>query len=197
MRSRLLILALFALPALGDGKDKKKLDLGLKIDTGTSIPKGENLEKPKEKKQKTESSTDATDLSYSVVRIAHAKSFNRGPNGAIPIAAFDAIPASGNPLMTEKFTTVVRVKCAQRVSASIELTVLDGRSNDVMSGGGTLYFRSQKEVEADYTLEWDPTPVRQAGDYTINVKVAGNVIGNFPLKIADKNAPHASTDAGH
>jgi hypothetical protein len=196
MTSRLLILGLLALPALADDK-KAKLDLGLKIDTGSSIPKGDNLQKSKEKKVKTESSTQATDLSYEVVRVAHAKSFMHGPNGATPSPALDAIPAGGNPFMTEKFTTVVRVKCAQRVSASIELAFLDGRMNEIMTGGGTLYFRNQKEDESDYTLDWDPTPVRGPGDYTLNVKVGGNVVGTFPVKIVDKNAPKSTSDAGH
>jgi hypothetical protein len=182
--------AAFLIMALALGADKKpKLDLGLKVDVGGSIPKGENLAKPKEKQVKTESSTQATDISYEVVRVAHGKGFNYGPNGATPISALTEIPASGNPLTTEKFTTVVRVKCAQRVSAPIEIAFLDHRSNEIMTGSGTVYFRSEKGTEADYTLDWDPTPVRQAGEYTLLVKVNGNTIGTFPIKIFDKNAP--------
>jgi hypothetical protein len=184
VKTGLLILALVL------GADKKpKLDLGLKVDVGGSIPKGAELQAPKEKTQKTESSAKITELTYEVVRVAHGKAFSYGPNGAVPTSALEAIPASGNPLTTEKFTTVVRVKCAQKVSASIELSVLDSRSNDIMTGSGTVYFRSDKGTEADYTLDWDPTPVRQAGTYSLLVKVAGNVVGTYPFKVVDKNAP--------
>jgi hypothetical protein len=190
------VIAISLVLLLGADKKKPKLDLGLNVDVGGNIPKGENLQKAKEKQVKTESSATTTDLSYQVVKIAHGKAFNYGPSGAVPTVALAEIPASGNPLTTDKFTTVVRVKCAQRVSASIELAVLDSRLNEIMTGGGTVYFRSDKSQESDYTLDWDPTPVRQAGEYTLNVKVAGNVVGTFPFRIIDKNAPKTG-DAGH
>jgi hypothetical protein len=182
--------------ALALGADKKpKLDLGLKVDVGGSIPKGTELKKANQKDVKLESTTNAADLSYEIVKVSHGKSFAYGPNGATPTVALEGIPASGNPLTTEKFTTVVRVKCAQKVSASIELAVLDARSNEIMSGGGTVYFRSKTSAESDYTLDWDPTAVRAAGDYNLMVKVAGNIVGTFPFRIVDKNAAKGS-DAG-
>src|SRR3954454_24823799 len=96
--------------ALALGADKKpKLDLGLKVDVGGSIPKGAEMKKANPKDVKLESTTNAADLSYEVVKVSHGKAFAYGPNGATPTSPLDAIPASGNPLTTEKFTTVVRV----------------------------------------------------------------------------------------
>src|SRR5688572_25738972 len=114
-----LIAVLLLTPLLAFGADKKKpkLDLGLKVDVGGDIPKGNELQAPKEKKEAVQSSQTPVDLTYSIVRVQHGKSFNRGPNGAIATSALDAIPASGNPLTTEKFTTVVRVKCPQKRTA--------------------------------------------------------------------------------
>src|SRR5262249_30274898 len=142
--------------AVAADKPKKKNDLGLKVDVGGGVPKGEELQRPKETQEKVESSQKTTDVAWTVVRVQHGKAFNRGPGGAVASPALEAIPASGNPFTTEKFTTVVRVKCAQKVSASIDLQVLDSRANTLMEGGGTLSFRGEKSDEADYTLDWDP-----------------------------------------
>lgn len=185
-------LFLAALLLLGaDEKKKPKLDLGLKVETG-DVPKGEGLAKPKEKKQSTESSATPVDVSWTVVKVQHGKSFMRGPNGAVPSAPYE-VQGSGSPFTTEKFTTVVRVKCPQKVNAPIELQVLDQRGNSMMEGSGTIYFRGEKSDESDYTIDWDPTPFRGPGEYTLLVKVAGNNVGTFPFRIIDKNA--AKTDA--
>src|SRR5581483_1986872 len=91
---------------LGADKKKPKLDLGLNVDVGGSIPKGENLQKPKEKQLKTESSTADTDLSYQIVKVAHGKAFNYGPSGAVPSVALSEIFFFNDTATTEKFTTV-------------------------------------------------------------------------------------------
>ena len=185
-------LALCALLLLGADK-KPKLDLGLKVETG-NIPKGDEMAAPKEKKQKNESTQAPVDVSWTVVKVQHGKSFMRGPNGAQASSAYE-VTGSGNPFTTEKFTTVVRVKCPQKVNAPIELAVLDSRGNSMMEGSGTVYFRGEKTDESDYTLDWDPTPLRGPGEYQLMVKVAGNIIGTFPFKIVDKNAAK-NADAG-
>lgn len=188
------LLLLFATPAIAADKKKPKLDLGLKVEVGSDIPKGNELEKPKEKKVSNESSASSTDTTWTVVKVQHGKNFMRGPNGAVSTSPY-TVQGSGNPFTTERFTTVVRVKCPQKTSASIELSILDGRGNSMMEGSGTVYFRAEKSDESDYTLDWDPTPVRGPGTYNLLVKVAGNIIGTYPFEIVDKNAPKA--DAGH
>ena len=187
-------LALAALLLLGADATKKKpkLDLGLKVETG-NIPTGEGLAAPKQKTQRTESSQTPVDVSWTVVKVQHGKSFMRGPNGAVVTGPYE-VQGSGSPFMTEKFTTVVRIKCPQKVNAPIELQVLDSRGNAMMEGSGTVYFRGEKTDESDYTLDWDPTPFRGPGEYQLLVKVAGNIVGTFPFRIIDKNAPKG--DAG-
>jgi hypothetical protein len=192
---RALVLMSLVLSTAAFAIDKKpKLDLGLKIDTG-NIPKGENLAKPKEKKTTTESSATPTDVSWNVVKVQHGKNFMRGPQGAVASAAY-TVAGGGNPFTTERFTTVVRVKCAAKQSAPIELQVLDSRGNAMMEGNGTVYFRGEKSDESDYTLDWDPTPLRGPGTYSLMVKIAGNVIGQYPFDVVDKNAPKTGADAG-
>ncbi len=195
-RASLLILC-FAALFVGSGAfaaDKKpKLDLGLKVDLNSNIPKGDNLAKPKEKQQQTGSSQAPTDVSWTVVKVQHGKNFMRGPGGAV--ASPYEVVGSGNPFTTEKFTTVVRVKCPQKVDATIELAVLDGRDNSIMEGSGRIYFRGEKTDEADYALDWDATPFRGPGEYRLLVKIAGNVVGTFPFRIHDKNAAKGG-DAG-
>jgi hypothetical protein len=180
------VLLLTPLLAFGADKKKPKLDLGLKVDVGGDIPKGGELQAPKEKKETVQSSQTATDLTYSIVRVQHGKSFNRGPNGAVATAALDAIPASGNPLTTEKFTTVVRVKCPQKRTAPIELSITDSRALTMMEGSGMVYFRGEKQDESDYTIDWDPTPFKAAGEYKLHIKVAGNEIATLPFRVVEK-----------
>src|SRR3954452_10654267 len=77
-------LPLILIATLAFAADKKpKLDLGLKVDPGGSIPKGENLQKPKEKKVTSESSQTPVDVAWTVVKVQHGKSFMRGPSGAV------------------------------------------------------------------------------------------------------------------
>ncbi|MBL8952267.1 MAG: hypothetical protein JNK82_15925 [Myxococcaceae bacterium] len=190
---RACLLTLFVAAPVFAAEKKPKLDLGLKVDLNSNIPKGDNLAKPKEKQQQTGSSQAPTDVSWSVVKVQHGKQFMRGPGGAV--ASPYEVAGSGSPFMTEKFTTVVRVKCPQKVDASIELAVLDGRDNSIMEGSGRIYFRGEKTDEADYALDWDSTPFRGPGTYKLLVKIAGNVSGTFPFRIVDKNAPKGG-DAG-
>jgi len=192
-RVSLIAVCCFASAALAQDKKKPKLDLGLKVDVNSDIPKGDNLAKPKEKKQQVGSSQAATDVTWTVVKVQHGKTFMRGPGGAV--ASPYEVAGSGSPFTTEKFTTVVRVKCPQKVDASIELAVLDARDNALMEGSGRLYFRGEKTDETDYALDWDPTPFRGPGEYRLLVKIAGNVTGTYPFRIVDKNAPKGG-DAG-
>jgi len=191
----LVLISLFLSTAAFAIDKKPKLDLGLKIETG-NVPKGEGLAKPKEKKVTSESSATPTDVTWSVVKVQHAKNFMRGPQGAVASSAY-TVAGSGNPFTTERFSTVVRVKCAAKQSAPIELAVLDQRGNSMMEGSGTVYFRGEKSDESDYTLDWDPTPLRGPGTYSLMVKVAGNVIGQYPFEVVDKNAPKSAADSGH
>lgn len=188
MRTLLFSLLVVSQAWAAEPKKKPKLDLGLNVDVGTNIPKGEDLKKPEEKVEKvTPTEPAAGELSWSVVKVQHAKAFKGTPQGSIATAAYE-VGGEGAPFTTEQFTTVVRIKCAQRRSAPIELMVLDSRGNTAMEGSGTVQFRTKSD-ESDYTLVWDPTPLRGPGDYTFTVKVNGSVIGSYPMKIVDRRAP--------
>ena len=51
-----------------------------------------------------------------------------------------------------------------------------------MSSQGEVSFRGVKGDEVDYLVDWDPTPCRAAGDYTVNIRIAGRDMGTWPLK---------------
>ncbi|MBE2251756.1 MAG: hypothetical protein IAE78_19630 [Myxococcus sp.] len=157
-----------------------KLDLGIpKFD---AIPKGDELKKVEEKK--VEERTTAPGVApYTIVSVQHGKGFVRTPTGSKPSAPFPAATASGAPLMTEKFSTVVRVKAPEKKNTSIEVAVLDPRGDTVMDAQGQLTFKSD---EADWTVDWDPTGIRTAGDFQVLVRIGGNPLGTFPLKIEAK-----------
>lgn len=178
--------ALSAEPKKGDkGKPKmEKLDLGL--GNFGSIPKGIELEKATPKKVQTTSSVEDTGLTYEVVRVVHGKSFLRTPQGAQPSGAFDGVQLSnGNPPMTDKFSSVVRVKCAQKMDTSIEVAILDPRGDTVMEASGTINWRDKKNPEAEWTVDWDPSPVRGPGEFKVLVRVGGSALGTYPLKMIE------------
>ncbi len=170
------------------GSKGQKLDLGLPT-TFNALPSGENMEKPKERAAQQAPTTTATSAEYSVVRVLHGKSFTRTAEGAKPAAPFDAVPTEGNPPTTEKFSTVIRVRCTQKTNAPIDVVILDPRSDTLMEASGEIFFRGQKEMEVDYTVDWERTQLpRGAGAYQVLVRVAGAPLGTFPLKIADPPA---------
>lgn len=158
-----------------------KLDLGLP--TFSALPKGDDLEKVEEKKPEERKATAPGEPPYSVVSVQHGKGFLRTPTGAKPSAPYPAVVASGAPLMTEKFSTVVRVRAPEKKNTSIELAVLDPRGDTMMEASGQLSFKGE---EADWTVDWDPTGIRAAGDYQVLVRVGGNPLGTFPLKVEAK-----------
>jgi hypothetical protein len=192
---RAWLLLLLSLPALanspdaGTKKHAKGSDFDLGIPTFGEIPKGNDLTKPKAQDTLDGPTVTATGALYSVVRVQHAKAFLRSPTGAMPAGgALDPLPLSGKPLSTEKFTTVIRVKSPQRASGSIELAFVDGRGETLMSSRGELTFRGQKGDEVDYTIDWDPTPCRAGGEFTLNVQIGGQSVGTFPVKFAEPPA---------
>ena len=181
-------LALAAAPAKGKsdaGTGKQKMDLGLPK-SFNALPSGSDLEKPKEKSAQQEATTTTSNAEYSVVRVIHGKTFLRTAEGAKSATPYEAVPTEGNPPTTEKFSTVVRVKCTQKTNAPIDVVILDPRNDTLMQASGEIYFRGQKEMEVDYTVDWERTQLpRGTGAYQVLIRVAGAPMGTFPLKIAD------------
>ncbi len=192
MRALFCTLCLLAVPpALAadappkDGKAKPKFDLGMSKNTFAPVPKGEGLEKVKEKPQQTAPTAVSTDALFTVVRVVNGKSFLRTPEGAKASTPYEQVATSGDPPTTEKFSTVVRVKCPQKLSAEIAVAILDFRDDTLMEASGSMVFKGGKETESEWTVDWDPTPLpRGPGQYKVLVRVAGQSLGTFPIKMA-------------
>ena len=75
--------------------------------TFNAIPSGEGMEKPKDKAAQQDATTPTTSVQYTVVRVAHAKTFLRSADGAKPATAFDQVPTEGNPPTSEKLPVSV------------------------------------------------------------------------------------------
>lgn len=176
-------LALAADPKPKDPKGgKMKMDLGLP--SFGAIPTGEGMVKPKAEKPADEPTVTAGNATYSVVRVLHGRSFMRTAAGATPVGgALEAIPLVGNPPSTEKFTTVIRVKSPQRVNVPIDVLILDPRGDTAMTATGDVNFRGQSGDEVDYTIDWEKTPTRAGGQFQVMVKLNGQVMGTWPLKV--------------
>lgn len=181
----------FAFPSLAQkgkpAQGQKKIDLDLDLPAFGSVPTGAEIEKPKAKASlDTPTPPTSLDATYQVVRLQHGYSFVRAPSGATPAGgALTAINLSGKPPRSERFTTVVRVKCPQRTNAPIEVLILDPRGDTAMSASGEVNFKTTKQDEADYTVDWDRTPLRAGGNYQVLVRVTGQVIGTFPLQVLE------------
>ena len=64
-----------------------------------------------------------------------------------------------------------------------------------MSAAGELRFRGTKGDEVDYVVDWDAVPCRWAGDFLVAVRVAGQPMGTWPLKVVEPNAGLGNTSA--
>jgi hypothetical protein len=175
-------LAVAADPKLKGSKKETapKLDLGLpRFD---ALPTDTRLEQATPKQDTLQTTKSAVEEGFSVVRVVHGKAFLRGPEGAKPSAPFPQVTLTNN--VTEKFSTVVRVKNPAKRNASIEVVVLDFRGDTVMEASGEISFRG-KEDETEWTVDWEPTAVRGPGEFQVLVRVGGNPLGTFPIKFAE------------
>ncbi len=162
-----------------------KLDLG--IPTFKDIP-NQKLEKPKETPEAQQSpSGTRLDEGYTVVRVLHGKGFMRAPDGARPSTPFPQVTVSGNPLATEKFSSVIRVKSPAKKNTRIEVAILDQRGDTVMEASGEIRFGNGDEAE--WQVDWEPTGVRNPGEFQVLVRIGGNPLGTFPLKVVAASAP--------
>ncbi len=162
-------------------KEAPKIDLGLP--TFGALPTGEGMKKPKAEPELQQTKETQSQTPYTLVRVVNGKAFMRGPQGAQPSTPFPAVNASGDPLMMEKFSSVVRVKCPTKKSAPIEVAVLDPRGDTIMEASGVLRFTGGDEAE--WTVDWESTGIRRGGDFQVLVRVAGQPLGTAPLKVAE------------
>ena len=141
-----------------------------------TIPKGEELGAAGSEGRGSGPSVKSVDERFEVLSVQHAQS-----GGAR--TALSQVGASGAPLRTEPFSSRVRVRSAARRTAPIEVVVLDVRGDTVMSASGTLSYSGLQGDAAEYTVDWDPTPVRGPGAYSVLVRVAGQPLGTWPLTV--------------
>lgn len=158
------------------------------LPTFEAIPKADGATRPGTETPRSEPGASRATASYAIVKVQHAKNFVRSAAGLLPMGGnLDAVALSGKPPTTDKFTTAVRVKSPQRESAPIELTILDSRGDTAMSAAGELSFRAVKGDEVDYLVDWDPVPLRAGGDFLLLIRVGGQPMGTWPLKVAEQN----------
>lgn len=152
------------------------------------VPKADGLVRPKAEtdQQRESSAVRAADAKYDVVKVEFAKAFVRSPKGQVPVAPFQSVALRGDPPTTEKFSSLLRVKSAQKTDAPLEMVILDPRGDTAMSAQGELVFRGSTTDEVEYTVDWDPTPLRSAGKYQVLVRIAGEPKGTWPLLIEQK-----------
>jgi hypothetical protein len=187
-----LCLSAVALAADPAPASTKKKSSNVKVPSFTlpnmgEVPKGEGLQKPKADAPPPGPSTARpADATYTVTKVQFAKQFVHGPNGQQPVQPFTSVALRGSPLTTEKFSSLVKVKCPQKVNAPIERVVLDPRGDTAMSASGELVFKGATTDEVDYLVDWDPTPTRAGGKFQLLVRIAGQPMGSWPLVVEQK-----------
>ncbi len=133
--------------------------------------------------------TAASDATYQVVRVVHAKAFVGASTGNSPVGGvLETVKLKGTPPQTEKFSSVVRVKSAQRIGAPIDVVLLDPSGNTALSASGELTYRGAKSDEAEWVVDWDPSPVRGPGQYQVLIRIAGHPMGTWPLNVVVSDA---------
>lgn len=184
MRAWLLVVAVGlsasaqAGPPKGSPKKGERLDLG--IPTFGTLPTSTELAKPKEQTLEHKSTGgDSTEHCYTVVSITHGRSFKRGPGGTQPDKPYPAVLITGNPPYSDRFSSIVKVKCPARRGGSIEVEIEDAQGNMVMNGSGQIAFKNQDETE--WQIDWSDTPMRNEGEFKFVLRIAGNLIGSFPI----------------
>lgn len=168
-------------------KVSRKVDVpSISLPPLSDIPKADGVTRPAVEKLGAEPTVSTVSATYSVAKIQHAKTFVRSRAGLIAMGgAIDSINLSGKPPTTEKFSTVIRVKSPQRMNAPIEVAVLDPRGETALSSRGEVRFRGPKGDEVDYVIDWDPVPCRFSGDFQVVVRVGGQPMGTWPLKVVE------------
>lgn len=160
----------------------------ISVPSFTAIPKADGVTRPQAEKLGSQPSASSFGATYSVVKVQHAKTFIRSPAGLVASGGtLDSVPLAGKPPTTERFTTAVRLKSPQRASAPIELALLDERGDTVLSASGEVSFKTVKGDEVDYLVDWDPVPLRAGGDFQLLIRIAGQPMGTWPLKIVEQN----------
>ena len=183
--------------AEGAGKKPKSPDVSsIALPPLAEIPKADGISPPAAERLAPEPTSAPSSAVYQVTKIQHAKSFLLSRLGPLPKGgAIDQVHLGGKPPSFEKFSTAVRVKSLQKVNAMIEVLVLDPRGDVAMSAAGELRFRGAKGDEVDYVVDWDATPCRWAGDFLVAVRVAGQPMGTWPLKVIEQNPSLDNTSA--
>lgn len=190
LRSFLIAALSLSLVALADPPKKlkgSKKEAAPKIDLALpafgELPKDQKLENASKKTETQDApSTVRADEGYTVVRVVHGKSFIRSPDGAKPATPYPQVNVTTNPFMTEKFSSVIRVKSPAKKNARIEVAILDQRADTVMEASGELRFGTGDEAE--WQVDWEPSGIRNPGEFQVLVRVGGNPLGTFPLKVA-------------
>jgi hypothetical protein len=184
--SILVVLPLAAVASNPEPEAKKKPAIVLDMPKLSGVPKDAELVKPTSDMRLPETRVSANVATYEIIKVQHGKSFMRTPKGsAAANGGLQAIALRGTPPTSEKFTTVVRLKSAQRVGGPIELALVDSMGNVAMSANGQITFRGTKGTELDYAVDWEPTPFRRAGEYQMTVRVGAQDLGSFPLTVSE------------
>lgn len=165
--------------AAADAGTKQQFDV--QLPQFEALPADLRLEKPSTDIDKGPSKPKPPPQ-YSIVQVAHVRKKTMAPAGKLVDAGLQEVTLSGNPLMSEPFTSIIKIRCPERMGASVEVSITDERGNVAMSSIGRVYFRDNKRDEVDYPVEWEPSPFQKAGNYFLVVHISDQQLGSWPIQ---------------
>ena len=157
-----------------------KIDLGLpsfgpaKVETGL-----QRLTDP----ALTDAPTASSETPYQVTSVVQTKSVIRSGKGLKASAPLEVVAARGEPLMSERFISLIHVKAPSKRGTRIDLKVVDSRGDTTMAAEGQLSFRGE---ELDWTVDWEPAFVRTPGEFHLEIQIGTQPVVSFAFKIEPK-----------
>ena len=134
---------------------------------------------------------------YALVSVAHAQQFvvrGEAYDARHPIKRIDVVNL---PTVIPAFQTLVRVKSAEKLGATVEVRLLDPQGAQLVASEGALVFGGHEEAE--FLVDWDPFRLQKPGNYQVEVMVAGQSIGKAAIPVSQQLSAHLTAtvvDAG-
>ncbi len=118
---------------------------------------------------------------HQIVRVLNGVGWSDSAEGRRPSVEYKKVQL-GVGGVAPRFSTVVRVRHAKAKGIGIQIEVTDPRGNVVMETQGQVTFR-KGSTEADWQVDWDPTPFRIPGTCQMSVRLGDAEPVAFPLEV--------------
>ena len=181
-----LLVTALVLAGSGSLKKAKPAAADFSMPDLPALPTGNDLQKAADKgpKVQTRAPADPRHATYALVSVQNAQQFTLQGDHYEARFVIPKVEVVNLPMTVASFHTLVRVKSAEHLGASIGVRLLDPTGHQVLSSQGALVFGGHDETE--FLVDWDPFTLTRGGTYSFEVSVAGQVIGSEPFPVSQE-----------